>query len=251
MKYKYQLTLILPVIVICIFTLTNPAMLSAQTKKGDWLAEGNLGNLSFSNNKYETTNGSELDRSEERGYTIAAYPRMGYFINDNFAIGTTLNFNYQKTKHVFYYTGVKSSDGTHIVSSVGIIPYLRYYIAGKNPKNRFYGQLGAGTSIDLYNNDSGTAYDAKGIIIETYKYQLKEQVISGEALIGFNHFFTDNVALNTALGYNYNKITQTSTSSYSMAGIPFSYPEYKDRKEIGNIVWNFGFTIIIPCKMEK
>ncbi len=236
--------------IICFLIISTPKILTAQTKKGNWLAEGNLGNINLSNNKYEHASGPYTSKSDNQGFYISLYPRIGYFINDNFVIGTTLNISYQMNKYKSYGdNGVKSYDATYTGSSIGLSPFLRYYFT-KNSKNRLYGQIGGGMNVDIFSNSEATTFYDTGDISGTYKSPSKGQVISGEALIGFNHFFTDNIAFNSAIGYNYGKRIQNNTSNSTYGGIT-SVQETKDTYVTGNVVWNFGFTIIIAGKKEK
>lgn len=243
---KKNQILSLPIIILLIISTSNT--LTSQTKKGNWLTEGNLGNINLSNNKNESTSGTNTSKSENQGYYISLYPRVGYFINDNFVLGTTLNFSYQSNKYKSYWdNGVKSYDGVYSGSSVGLSPFLRYYFT-KNSKNRLYGQLGGGMNIDIFRNDAATTFYGNGDISGTYKNPSKGQVVSGEALIGFNHFFTDNVAFNSSIGYNYGKRTQNTTSNSTYGGITNAPQETKSTNITGNVIWNFGFTIIIAGK---
>ena len=239
---------ILSLAIITLLIISTPNTLTSQTKKGNWLAEGNLGNISVSNNKNESTYGNNTNKSENQGYYISLYPRVGYFINDNFVLGTTLNFSYQSNKYKLYWNnGVKSYDGVFSGSSIGLSPFLRYYFT-KNSKNRLYGQLGGGMNIDIFRNDEATTFYDTGEISGANTNSSKGQVIFGEALIGFNHFFTDNVAFNSSIGYNYGKRTQNTTFNSTYGGITNSPQESKSTNISGNVIWNFGFSVIIAGK---
>lgn len=239
---------ILSLAVLSLLIISTPKTLTSQTKKGNWLAEGNLGNINLSNNKNESTYGTNTSKSENRGYYISLYPRIGYFINDNLVVGTTLNFSYQSNKYKSYWNnGVKSHDGVSNGSSIGLSPFLRYYLT-KNSKNRFYGQLGGGMNSDIFRNDEATTFYDNGDISGTNKNNSKGQVVSGEALIGFNHFFTENLAFNSSIGYNYGKRTQNTTSNSTYGGITNAPQENKSTNITGNVIWNFGFTFFISGK---
>lgn len=239
---------ILSLAIISLLVISIPKTLKAQTQKGSWFAEGNLGNVNLSNNKDESTFGSNFWKSENKGYFISLYPRIGYYINDNLVLGTTLNFNYQSNKYKFYWNnGVKSYDGIRYGSSIGLSPFLRYYFT-KNSNNRFYGQLGGGINIDMYRNDEGTTFYETGDISGTYKNSSNGQGVTGEALIGFNHFFNNNVAFNSSIGYNYVKKMLSTISNSTYGGITNAPQVTKNTNVIGNFIWNFGFTIIIAGK---
>lgn len=242
---------ILSLAIISLLIISTPRTLISQTKKANWLAEGNLGNINLSNSKNESIYGTNTSKSENKGYYISLFPRIGYFLNDNIVLGTTLNFSYQSNKYKSYWNnGVKSYDGVYKGSSIGLSPFLRYYFT-KNSKNRLYGQLGGGMNIDIFRNDEVTTFYDTGDKSGNYKNPSNGQVVSGEALIGFNHFFTDNVAFNSSIGYNYNKRTQKTISNSTYGGITNAQQETKSTAITGNVIWNFGFTIIIAGKKAK
>lgn len=237
--------------ILSLLIISTPKTLTSQTKKGNWLAEGNLGNINISNNKYESTSGANTSKSENQGYYISFFPRIGYFLNNNLVLGTTINFIYQSSKNNSYWNnGVKSYDGVSNGGSIGLSPFLRYYFT-KSSKNRFYGQLGGGMDIDIFRNNEATTYSETGEKSGIYENPSTGQNVSGEALIGFNHFFTDNVAFNSSIGYNYGKRTQNTISSSTNNGISNNQQETKSTATTGNVVWNFGFTIIISGKKAK
>ena len=237
---------ILSLAIISLLIISTPNTLTSQTEEGNWLAEGNLGNINLSNNKNESTYGTNTSKSENQGYYISLYPRIGYFISDNFVLGTTLNFSYQSNKYKSYSdNGVKSRDEIYNRSGIGLSPFLRYYFT-ENSKNRLYGQLGGG--INNYKSTSNTTlFNYLGDINGTEKMSGKEKVISGEVLIGFNHFFTENVAFNSSIGYGYGYGKRTY--NYTYGGIN-SLPQ-ETKYTTGNVIWNFGFTIIIAIKKDE
>lgn len=241
---------ILSLAILSFLIVSTPIKLTAQTHKGSWLAEGNLGNIQISNNKNELTSGPFTNKFEKKGFDFSLYPRIGYFVDNNFVIGTTLNFSYQTYRNKFWDNNVKSYGGTFSESSIGLSPFLRYYFT-KNSKNRLYGQLGGGMNIDIFNKDEETTFNETGEISGSYKNSSKEHDINGEILIGFNHFFTGNVAFNSSIGYNCSKRIQNNTSNSEYYGNASASQETKNTTITGNVVWNFGFTIIIAGKKEK
>lgn len=234
--------------ILCLFLISTPIMIKAQTKKGDWLAEGNLGNINLSNNNNESTLGTYVNRSENQSFYISLYPRIGYFINENFVIGTTLNYSYSLNNlSVYYENGIRSYEAKYVRSSIGLSPFLRYYFT-KNIKNRLYGQISGGMNVDISSNEEGTSFNEMGNINGSHKASTKGQLVFGEALIGFNHFFTNHLAFNSSIGYNYGRRIQNSTSNYTYGSSIEPPQESKSTNLTGNAIWNFGFTIIIEGK---
>lgn len=240
---------ILSLAIVSLLIISTPKSLKSQTQKGNWLVEGNLGNINLSNDKNEFTSGTNKYKSEDRIRNVSLFPRVGYFINDNFLLGTTVNFRYQSNRYTSYSdNSIKSGDGVARNGSLGLSPFVRYYFT-QNPKNRLYGQLGGGIDIAIIGNNESTSYRDNGDKFGTNKTTSEGQNISGEALFGLNHFFTNNVALNLSIGYNYSKRSQNTTynSTYydGTARDPF---KTKSTTITGNVVWSLGFTMIIPSK---
>ncbi len=104
--------------------------------------------------------------------------------------------------------------------------------------------------MSLFGNSMITTFSETGEIMGTIKGTSKEQVVSGEALIGFNHFLSENVLFNSAIGYTYGMRTQTG--SYSSTGTFFlSSTQGKSTVTTGRISWSFGFAIILSGKKQS
>lgn len=211
--------------------------LTAQTQKGKWLAEGNIGNLNFSNNKSETTYNGLTSRYQTNAWGVGVMPRAGYFVIDRLNIGASLQVygSGSKSKSWSQY-GELQTDGTSSSFSVGIAPYARYYFAGNASRNKLYAQVGGGVNLAPVNKSTSTYYNGPTKVTSTYK--APDYIgYNGDALLGFNHFFTESLAFNTALGYRFE---QSRQKEKGLNGT--------DRKSISTyhrISWNFGFTFIL------
>jgi hypothetical protein len=87
---------------------------NAQTEKGNFLLGGSV-NFSTSNNENE---------NPAKRTTFGVAPRVGYFVSDNWAVGTTLDYSISKTK------GSIQGEMTYIgyqSINYGISPFVRYY----------------------------------------------------------------------------------------------------------------------------
>ena len=71
---------ILSLAIVSLLILSIPKSLKSQTQEGNWLVEGNLGNINLSNNKNELTYETNTYKSEERIRNVSLFPRVGYFI---------------------------------------------------------------------------------------------------------------------------------------------------------------------------
>ena len=110
---------------------------NAQTEKGKWILGGAAA--------YESgKSGADAKASQ----SLSIIPNIGYFVSDNFALGTGIGYSYQKT-------GFSSSTGQN--SAVVINPFGRYYVS-LSDQFKFFGQasvpLSFGTvkSVDVNGN---------------------------------------------------------------------------------------------------
>ena len=101
--------------------------------------------------------------------------------------------------------------------------------------------------MDIYKKREGTSFDETGKTYGAYTTHSPSKIITGEALIGFNYFLTDNIAFNSSIGYNYNKYTITTTPIVP-AGSGIVVEDTKYIATVGNVTWNFGLTITIARK---
>lgn len=237
--------------ILSLLMLMAPQTVKSQTKKGNLLIEGSLGNISLSNNRSVREDDFTRNETKNWGYGISLFPRIGLFITDDLVIGSTVAMSFQSNRFESYRdNGVKSNDGVYRAGRIGYSPFMRYYFT-KNAKSRFYGQLGGGRIIDVYGNNQWTSYNEVGEVSSTYKYSLLSRFISGEALIGLNYFITENLAFNSSIGYSYNRQTQTFKSSSTSRGVTNSNPENKSVNLSGNLSWNIGFILIVTGKTVK
>lgn len=244
---KYKLTVLS--FVISIFLIVNTLNSLAQTDKGNWLTEGNFGNIVLVHNTYESIANGSTYETKSQSYSAALFPRLGYFVAKNIVVGVTLNVSGQKYSNQSYWdNGVKSNEFINKNATGGILPFVRYYLSCKNPKNKFYVQAEGGINIGLYNRGTSSSYSYTGELNGTSLYENNAQIFSGNAVLGFNHFFTPNIAFNTAIGYNYGKATSMDRSSNTYLGNTTVYSEAKSISETNNLIWNFGFTIILSKK---
>ncbi len=228
---------------------------NAQFVKGNMFAEGGLGNLSVANNKvrWEETSGSTttvIGRTKENGFSIGLMPRFGFFVSNNLAIGATLGLNYASNKSVRQHpvTSIDIEEDKFNAFTLEFMPFARLYF-GKNNNTRFYGQIGGGIGTNLSRKEENKEI-ATG---DTYKvnYTKKPLTVSGEAIVGVNHFVATNVAVNAGLGFRYNSTKYTYTTTSTSGSISFTDDPIKNISKGGAFIWNVGFTMFIPCKKKK
>ena len=188
--------------------------------------------------------------NKSSGFGMSIYPTAGYFITDKFVVGASLNIGFSNYKYDYSNSlGQKTTDSKSSDFSLGLDPFVRYYFPGKE-KLRFYGQIQGGVDTELSYNSESTSYNTStGVADFKYKtnYLTKPKTVSVGALFGLNYFLSENVALNTSLGYYYSKYTyeyndETTdlATNATTTGTNFGYSNNS-----GNIRWSIGFTKII------
>lgn len=239
--------------VVAFMLSTIPTFVQAQFGKGNWLAEGAIGSFNLTtNSKTEYEQNGVIDKSENKGFSIGIFPRLGYFVSKSLVVGTTLGVNFNTNKYKSYEVdGSIDFEARSNAFVLDVMPFVRYYFPG-NVKTRFYGQVGGGVSLDLSRKYESKSFDGDGIIIGTSKdnFPKKYNSISGEALVGLNHFVAQNVAINMGLGYRYSSSKQTTSSTYTSGIITNTTTPEEYRNKNGAVIWNVGFTMIIPCKKK-
>jgi hypothetical protein len=108
------------------------------------------------------------DVDDERSNSFSLSTAVGYFVFRNLELGVGLSYRY----------GTGEDDYTH--SSYMVIPYLTYYIT-LSEQSSFY--LSAGYGFGMSRSDH-----------EDYSWKSETTVYFGD--LGWQYYFTDNVALN-------------------------------------------------------
>lgn len=123
--------------------LTCSLSLNAQITKGNWLVGGDI-SFSYSKSKPKAAVDSEaLD--------IDISPNIGYFMWDNFAIGSKLNF---------YLNRHKSDKGTSSYNSFLVSPFLKFYFLSEEKLlNPF---IETSYRFSLTDNNNSNEVSAKG-----------------------------------------------------------------------------------------
>jgi hypothetical protein len=217
---------------------------TAQLSKGNWLFEGNLGNISFGNSDSEYVSGTSISTYKSSGFSFDIFPRAGYFITNNFVLGATTGFGFNSGKSENKNTaGIKTGENNYSGSYANLIPFIRYYFPGKE-KLRFYGQAGAGINITLSQKSEGKSFNGTtGNLNYNYHidYPKKYNSFSANGLFGMNYFLSNTTALNSSIGYYYSKGKETSV--YVQDTTPTSESKYSANSS--RIEWSVGFTIFL------
>lgn len=131
---------------------------------------------------------------EAESFNIGLRPRAGYFVSDGVAIGAQASLGF---------ASVKEGDNEW---TYGVAPFLRYYFpGGASASGRFFGH-----------GNVGIAGSSRGDNVSL------ELGIAG----GYAHFITQSVALETTVGYNYNKANINSGGGQSGLGVSLGFQIY-------------------------
>jgi hypothetical protein len=235
-------------LLLCVITIS----VSAQFKKNTLLIETNFGNLRFGKEKRESEASGVTTKTNDKFSVINFFPRVGFFINNNFVLGTELNFSYSNaTSESLSTTNIKTNEITSVVSSFGLAPFLRYYFnAPKDSWVRFYIQLAGGVSTEIKNKYESKAYNATGQqVVSTFRYDFPKKYVgyNGSILLGYNNMIAKNTALNLNLGYKYSGYNyDRGFTTFNAAGVPTQGPVTKYLATGGSIEWGMGITVFIP-----
>jgi hypothetical protein len=145
----------------------------------------------------------------------------------------------------FYENGEISSIYKGKGKTLGLIPYIRYYLPVKSFKHKFYGQLGLGASLSSLRRDGPITYNVNREIQSEYNGLSSNKVFSGEALLGYHYMISEGVALNTSIGYKYSQSSIKDNGSYTEGGVTIDYEEYVYNQMKTNLVWKLGFLFIL------
>ena len=160
---------------------------NAQISKGNWMVGGS-GN--FTN--YKSTFQSGNTETTQTGSAFTISPNLGYFIIDNFALGSIVSFSFSNP----------SGDNTNS-HGYGISPFIRYYFRKSDKMINPFLQTSYGFSKGK--SDSGGSNKSTGYAIK-----------GGSAI-----FFNSSVALELSLNYNSSKTNSDVKYKYFTVGIGF------------------------------
>ncbi|MEY3444651.1 MAG: hypothetical protein RLZZ519_2932 [Bacteroidota bacterium] len=227
---------------------------TAQIQKGSFFVETDFGNVGISsNNGRSAANDSVYSFTRSRYFGFGLYPRAGYLLTDNLAVGAEVDFYFNTSSSDYLNVDeVKTSTSKSNNISIGLGPFVRYYFArSSNGKSAFYGQATVGLNAELMSKYGSESYDTDGVVTSTFDYDYSKpyKYLYGSAQVGWNRMLADNVALNLALGFRYMQTTQTYSYTYTYPnGTSNTSDIYHYRNSSLNLTWSGGITMFIPTK---
>lgn len=165
----------------------------AQTEQGKYILGGTA---SYQSSKSDATNANAAEN-------LSLVPNLGYFVSDNFAIGTGIGYNYSKTA---------DASATGMNQAVVVSPFGRYY-AGLSDQFKFFGQasvpmtFGTVKSVDA-NGDTGAKVGSS-------------TSVGVDLSPGFAYFPTKKIGIEFALrgvSYNNYKVKDANDNDVKGAG---------------------------------
>lgn len=151
----------------------------AQTEKGNFILGGSVG---FNTSKVDGASKSDVD--------FNVVPNIGYFLNDNIAIGTGVGYKYNK------------EIGHQQTEAFVVAPFGRYYV-NLSDQFKFYGQL----SVPM---EFGTA-----------------KLVNANGDTGAKLGTTTNIGVNVAPGFAFFP-TKRIGIEFSVAGLSYDNKQLKD-----------------------
>ena len=125
------------------------ALCSASASAQIWVG----GQLGFSYTGTEDANEHYEMSTSSQAYTVS--PKVGYDINEHFAIGLNLGFSYISVNSTYYYIKRdEHSENNYSVKRISVFPFVRYSFA-EWQKVRFFVDGGVGYRFD---NDESSSY---------------------------------------------------------------------------------------------
>ncbi len=247
---------VVPLLALLIFLFTDHPL--AQISKGHLLLEGSIGDLNISktNTKYLLESTANTSKGNEFGFSL--YPTVGVCLTNNIVVGSSIECSFFNNKYAGYDDNNKKvSSSKYINTSVGLFPFLRYYIpVNKKGSSYFFVQISGGANIDLSSKNEYIYYDGpSGNITSTAKYNYIKQYPQIKAGIsgGFTRFMAKEVALHAMVGYQYFRNKEKTTyESTPAGGTTTSSPESTYTYENKGFTWNIGISAFIPsCNKKK
>ncbi|ALD21979.1 outer membrane beta-barrel protein [Hymenobacter sp. DG25A] len=168
---------------------------SAQTEKGTVMLGLSGGNFGYSHDK--NSNGSNISASLS--------PSAGVFLMNNFLVGARVNVNYYYfSQNPYTITPVNPYHYTNEGLGYGLGPFARYYVPSAS-RHRFFAEAG----VEFYKTRSSTRVEYNG----TEEVNKMKNTHSGfHGALGYNYFFTPNIALEATIGYHHTDLSQAYSS---------------------------------------
>lgn len=193
--------------IIIIATLIAFGTLTAQTEKGTFLISGRSG-INFASKQINIeADSQQSNNSKINSFSIT--PSFAYFVVNNFALGLSLDYTYEKNRQQFRYplsylydvtntNTFQTSEVKTINSTFSIMPSATYFFSKGKAKPYIGAGLGYANNNNEYsvtvNNDPGAySYLKSSSNLDAFIWN-----VNG----GFAYFVTKSVGFNFGLSYS-------------------------------------------------
>lgn len=198
--------------------------------------------------------GSSTTSNDKFG--ISVNPSLGWFINENVAIGFAPVIGYSNQKIL----GKSSTGSTYLKDKTTEFSFLiggfsRYYFNGSgSATTRFFGQYNLALGLGSSKSD-GFEYEQLGVYVDRYNRKSSGDFLANTGLtLGVSKFLTGKNALDFYIGYNFSfaksNPTGTTVRDYSDPAIGdiTTKPNYDQKVSGHNIIIGVAFQMFLEKK---
>jgi hypothetical protein len=201
------------ILLLLLISLSTSVFCTAQPKKGLRMAGTSIGNLYFNSGEtdYSDPNIQGGYTSQNRNFGLAFTPSLGWFINDNTAVGALVTLNYRHQKISDISTGTTFRRTTTDFFDFGIGGFARNYF---NTSGNWmpFGQFMTNFGLSASKHD-GFSYS--GNDKSTFDGKSSGDFFANAGLsAGLTRMLNANTGLDLYIGYNfsYSKNTYKTTT---------------------------------------
>lgn len=173
-----------------------------------------LMSFGFSTDKHTINYNGYTSTTTEKSTSFNLFPKVGYFVVDNLALGVDLTYAYNKTEMN------SSNNDTWVTTIIGVGPFARFYLpSGKVlPFFEVSGLLGFGDNKSTSNSSS-------------FNSDIKENIIGFFGGFGIAAPLSEKVTFDALVGYN--SVTQ-------------KYKDSPNEKSVNSTIGlKLGFTVYL------
>jgi hypothetical protein len=237
---------------VLLFTL----IVNAQFTKGDKMVGASVGSAFFnSTSADQSTSLASLTISND-DFGISFNPTIGWFINENVAIGLRPSFGYSKKKLLG-----KSSGSTYLKDetsqySFSVGGFSRYYFSGTSIKTRFFGQYDLSLGISGSKTD-GFQYESLGSFVDRSSLKSSGDFFANTGLsLGVSKFLSKKTSLDFYIGYTFSYTKSNPKGTFirdytdPAVGDVTQKPDYTQKLTGNNVVLGVGFQVFLEKKKK-
>jgi hypothetical protein len=235
--------------------LVVTTIINAQFKKGDKMVGASIGTAFFNHGNTDLSTSILASTTSDDNFGIVFNPSVGWFINDNVAIGIMPNAGYNNQKIL----GKSPAGNTFLKDkssrfNIGVGGFARYYFHTTNLKTRLFGQydLSAGLSGS---KREGFQYETYGVFVDRYNYKSSGDFFASTGLsLGVSKFLSGKTSLDFYIGYKFSYTRSNTTGNFFRdysdpgAGDITEKPDYDQKFTGHNVTLGVGFQVFLDKK---